>query len=232
MLKIASMVGGSSLVRGAIIGQVTDRITGAAAGVTQQALAWSELNWPVKQVGMLHFDLAELKEKRSEEVYQLVLNFTRWLVFILCMLVPAVHFVAPYSPPSMLSHFAALQHGLESPDHDYPCECCQRLFRAECHAVLCRSSHWWRCRACDYVVCVPRMGKFPPLPPSTRRRAATRRSFLGSQAENAGRSKTIARVGCVLLFVFCLVLAFVFGGNVNGLSGLGATARFDAAAAG
>lgn len=53
-----------------------------------------------------------------------------------------------------------------------------------------------------------------------------------SQAENAGRSKTIARVGCILLFIFCLVLAFVFGGNVNGLSGLGASARFDAATAG
>lgn len=81
-------------MRGAIIGQVTDRITGAAAGVTQQALAWSELNWPMKQVGLLHFDLAELKEKRSEEVYLLVLNFTRWLVFILCMCVWTVETIA------------------------------------------------------------------------------------------------------------------------------------------
>jgi len=49
-------------------------------------------------------------------------------------------------------------------------------------------------------------------------------------AENAGRSKTIARVGCVLLFIFCFVLTFSFGGNVNGFAGLGAGSTFDAAA--
>ena len=34
-------------------------------------------------------------------------------------------------------------------------------------------------------------------------------------SENAGRSKTIARVGCILLLIFCLSLAFAFGSNVS-----------------
>ena len=75
MLKIASIVGGSSLLRGAVINQVAERITGVATGVTQQALNWTEKNWPIKQAGLLHFDLVELKEKRSIEVYKLVLHF-------------------------------------------------------------------------------------------------------------------------------------------------------------
>jgi hypothetical protein len=48
-------------------------------------------------------------------------------------------------------------------------------------------------------------------------------------AESAGRDKTIARVGMLLLLIFSLVMCFVFGGNVNGLSGLGASSVFEAA---
>jgi hypothetical protein len=46
-------------------------------------------------------------------------------------------------------------------------------------------------------------------------------------AESAGRDKTIARVGAALLLVFCFVMILVFGGNVNGLTGLGASETFE-----
>jgi hypothetical protein len=78
MLKLAaSAVGGSSLVRGAILGQVKDRISGAVSNVTQQAINWSDHNWPFKQMGFFHFDLAELKEKRPEHVHWHILQLSR-----------------------------------------------------------------------------------------------------------------------------------------------------------
>jgi hypothetical protein len=50
-------------------------------------------------------------------------------------------------------------------------------------------------------------------------------------ANSVGRDKTIARVGVVLLLIFAFIMCFVFGGNVNGLSGLGSSSAFIDAAA-
>ena len=160
-------------MRGAIIGQVTERISGAAAGVTQQALAWGENNWPIKQAAFLHFDLAELKEKRSDEVYTLVLNFYRWLGVVLGIM--SWNLLTTIILASAVPGYAGVNVFL----------CFVEAVIGGCAGM---STVWF---------------------------------VYHGWAENAGRSKTIARVGCVCMLVFCIVLAFVFGGNVNGFTGLG-----------
>ena len=184
MLKLASMAAGSSIARGVVIGQISERISGAAAGVTQKAIDWGESNWPMKQIGFVHFDLAELKEKRSDEVYKLVRNFTLWIVFILAIMV--WNLLTTVVLASTVSGYPALS------------------------VVLC------------FVEAI--IGGSAGF--------ATTWFVYHGWAENAGRSKTIARLACIALLIFCLVLAFVFGGNVNGLAGLGSSATFAAAESG
>jgi hypothetical protein len=61
---------------------------------TQSKINWEEYNWPTRleiaglSFGAIHFDLAELKEKRDAAVYTLTLNSYRWFQFTmgLCLL--------------------------------------------------------------------------------------------------------------------------------------------------
>lgn len=161
------------LVRGAILGQVQERVASVTANVTQKSLDWQELNFPLKQVGILHFDLAELKEKRSVEVYTLVLNFARWMCLVFGIM--GWNLITTIILTSVVPGYSGLS------------------------IVLC------------FVEAIIGGGTG----------MATVWFVYHGWADSVGRSKTIGRVGSILMLVFCLVLALVFGGNVNGLAGLG-----------
>lgn len=75
---------------GRATGNVTSQIQEAVGGVTmssEKKIDWTVYNWPMKHefLGLLHFDLEELKTKRSEQMHALILLQYRWWLALLAM---------------------------------------------------------------------------------------------------------------------------------------------------
>jgi hypothetical protein len=80
----SSMFGG--LVRGAAINQVKGQIAEKISGVVsnKKDIDWKALNFPINRpgLGVIHFDLAELKEKRDEKVHIFILRVYYWFIAV------------------------------------------------------------------------------------------------------------------------------------------------------
>lgn len=69
----------------------TASATATLSGKALAPIAFDVPNWPVADerapwAALVHFDLAELKEKRAGEVHDLVLAAWRWWLLLLCTL--------------------------------------------------------------------------------------------------------------------------------------------------
>ena len=84
------MAGGSGMARGlamgAVTGAVAAKVTAMQQSATNTKIAWEEKQWPHPNVGIVHFDLAELAEKRPA-VLGIVRGLYHWWKLLLGVLV-------------------------------------------------------------------------------------------------------------------------------------------------
>lgn len=173
----------AKLAFGRATASVQEQVSAAVGNVTtssEKKIEWTSYNWPMKHeyLGLLHFDLAELREKRSETMYMLVLLMYRWWQCMLGMF--GLNFVTTIvlmatMPSAAFSSLSIL---------------------------------YWLIEFGSYSS----LGMF-----------AVYKAYHG-WTESSGRSKTFARGTAALLAILLVIPIFVFGGNVNGLSGYGSSA--------
>ena len=85
-----SSFGGTSLATAAVAASVSSNLNKVTTS-SQSKINWEDYNYPTRlevaglSFGAIHFDLAELKEKRDAAVYTLSLNSYRWFQFTMCL---------------------------------------------------------------------------------------------------------------------------------------------------